>query len=249
MHALEKKISVVTGGTRGIGLATVKKFLAEGARVVLWGSRQSSAQEAVKLLKYENPVAAVEGDAPDLSDPMAVADALESVRRRHGRLDILVNNAGASSREPLQSCEPQAFDRLMALNVNAVFYCSKAAARLMMEQGEGVILNTSSMAGLYGQPAGCGYPASKWAVNGLTKSLARELGKYGIRVNAVAPGIIRTGMVEGLPAKMLERITGTIPLGRMGSPEDVAEAFAFLAGDGAAYITGAVLSVDGGAIL
>ena len=227
MHTLENKIAVVTGGTRGIGFATVKKA----------------------LLKHENPVAAVEGDAPDLRDPAAVDAALEAVRQRHGRLDILVNNAGISSREPLQSYEPQAFDRLMALNVNAVFYCSRAAARRMMDQGAGVILNTSSMVSLYGQPAGCGYPASKWAVNGLTKSLARELGKYGIRVNAVAPGVIRTDMVESLPAKMLERITGTIPLGRMGSPEDVAEAFAFLAGDGAAYITGTVLSVDGGAIL
>ncbi len=133
----------------------------------------------------------------------------------------------------------------MTLNVNAVFNCSKAAAELMREQRSGVILNTSSMVSLYGQPAGCGYPASKFAVNGLTKSLARELAPLGIRVNAVAPGVTRTDMVAALPEDMVSRLVSTIPLGRVGEPEEVADAFLFLASDMASYITGVVLSVDG----
>ena len=129
--------------------------------------------------------------------------------------------------------------------VTAVFNCAQAAARIMKEQGGGVILNTSSMVSIYGQSAGCGYPASKFAVNGLTKSLARELGRDNIRVNAVAPGVIRTDMVAALPPEMVERISQTIPLGRVGEPEDIANAFLFLASDLASYVTGAVLSVDG----
>lgn len=136
----------------------------------------------------------------------------------------------------------------MDLNVTAVFQCSKAAAGIMKSQGGGVILNTSSMVSLYGQPAGVGYPASKFAVNGMTKSLARELGRDNIRVNAVAPGVTRTDMVAALPEEMVERISATIPLGRMGEPQDVANAFLFLASDLASYVTGAILSVDGAAM-
>ena len=163
-------------------------------------------------------------------------------------LDILVNNAGISQRDSLYNYDPADFEKIINLNVNAVFRCTQSAAKIMKEQGGGVILNTSSMVSLYGQPAGCGYPASKFAVNGLTKSLARELGKDNIRVNAVAPGVIRTDMVAALPEEMVQRIASTIPLGRMGEPEDIANAFLFLASDMASYITGAVLSVDGATI-
>jgi 3-oxoacyl-[acyl-carrier protein] reductase/7-alpha-hydroxysteroid dehydrogenase len=133
----------------------------------------------------------------------------------------------------------------MDLNVTAVFICSQAAARIMKEQGGGVILNTSSMVSLYGQARGVGYPASKFAVNGLTRSLARELGRDGIRVNAVAPGVINTDMMAGVPEAMLAPIVASIPLGRIGEPEEIASAFLFLASDMASYVTGAVLSVDG----
>ena len=162
-------------------------------------------------------------------------------------MDILVNNAGISAREPLADYKPEAFKAIMDLNVTAVFNGCKAVEPIMRAAGHGCIVNTSSMVSLYGQPSGVGYPASKFAVNGLTKSLARELGPAGIRVNAVAPGVTKTDMVANLPEEVIKPIIATIPLGRMGEPEDVANAFVFLASDMSSYVTGAVLPVDGAA--
>ena len=162
-------------------------------------------------------------------------------------MDILVNNAGISAREPLYNYDPEVFKKIMDLNVTAVFNGCRAAALLMKAQGGGAIVNTSSMVSLYGQPSGVGYPASKFAVNGLTKSLARELGRDNIRVNAVAPGVTRTDMVANLPEDMVKRVCAPIPLGRMGEPQEVANAFLFLASDLASYVTGEILSVDGAA--
>ena len=245
---LKGKVAIVTGGTRGIGLATVEKFLENHAAVALAGSRQETANKAVAQLRERYPDAQIMGIAPDLSDTAAVEAAFQQVKEAFGHLDILVNNAGISQRDSLYNYDPADFEKIINLNVNAVFRCTQSAAKIMKEQGGGVILNTSSMVSLYGQPAGCGYPASKFAVNGLTKSLARELGKDNTRVNAVAPGVIRTDMVAALPEEMVQRIASTIPLGRMGEPEDIANAFLFLASDMASYITGAVLSVDGATI-
>ena len=245
MKMLEGKVAVVTGGTRGIGLAIVKAFLEEGAKVALFGSRQETVDKALVELKAENAEAPVMGLAPDLSDYNAVENAMQAVKAEFGRIDILANNAGVSAREPIYNYEPAAFDKVINLNVNSVFYCTKAVAPIMKEQGGGSIVNTSSMVSLYGQAAGCSYPASKFAVNGLTKSLARELGKDNIRVNAVLPGVTRTDMVAALPPEMVARVSATIPLGRVGEPEEVANAFVFLASDKASYITGAILSVDG----
>lgn len=244
---LQGKIALVTGGTRGIGYAIVKKFLEHGATVILCGSREETAKRAEQQLKAENADWHVEGIWPDLTDPAQLQAACSDIQVRHGRLDILVNNAGISARDSLFDYRPEDFAAIMELNVNSIFYASQAAARIMKEQGGGVILNTSSMVSLYGQSAGAGYPASKFAVNGLTRSLARELGPYGIRVNAVAPGVTRTDMVSALPEDMVRRIIAPIPLGRMGEPEEVADAFVFLASSMANYITGAVLSVDGAA--
>ena len=157
----------------------------------------------------------------------------------------MVNNAGISARDSLYNYTEEAFDKIIDLNIKAVFNCSKVGASYMKQQGGGVILNTSSMVSIYGQAAGCGYPTSKFAVNGLTKSLARELGRDHIRVNAVAPGVIHTDMVDSLPEEMIKPIIASIPIGRMGEPEDIANAFLFLASDMASFITGAVLSVDG----
>lgn len=242
---LEGKTAIVTGGTRGIGFSVVQRFLEAGAKVALFGSRQETVDKALDKIKAENPGANVMGLYPSLGDYAEVEKAIQSVKETFGRVDILVNNAGISARESLYEYKPEDFDKIMTLNVNAVFNCTKAAAVIMKAQGGGSVINTSSMVSIYGQPAGCGYPASKFAVNGLTKSLARELGKDQIRVNAVAPGVTRTDMVAALPDEMVQRISSTIPLGRVGEPEEVANAVLFLASDLASYVTGEILSVDG----
>lgn len=242
---LKGKVAVVTGGTRGIGFATVKVFLKNGAKVALFGSRMETVNKALEELKSEFSESDVFGLAPDLSDYSALDAALADVKAKFGRLDILVNNAGISARESLYDYKPEDFEKIMDLNVRAVFHCCKAAASLMKPQGGGSIINMSSMVSIYGQPAGCGYPASKFAVNGLTKSLARELGRDQIRVNAVAPGVTRTDMVAALPKELVERISAGIPLGRIGEPEEVANVCLFLASDLASYVTGSIVSVDG----
>lgn len=249
MELLKGKTAVVTGGTRGIGLAIVKKFLANGAKVALLGSRQETVDKALAGLKEEISNYPVIGLCPALSNPEQVHEAFQKVKEAFGSLDILVNNAGVSARDSIYQYKPEDFAKVMDLNVNSVFVCSREAAGIMKEQGGGVILNTSSMVSIYGQPAGCAYPASKFAVNGMTKSLAREMGRDNIRVNAVAPGVTRTDMVAALPEEMVKRITAPIPLGRMGEPEEVADAFLFLASDMASYITGVTLSVDGAAMV
>lgn len=245
---LQGKTAVVTGGTRGIGYKVAETYLKNGAKVAILGSRQETVEKALEKLREEDPSWEAAGYWPDLSDYEEVAQTFLQIRERFGSLDILVNNAGISARESIFEYAPQDFKKIMDLNVTAVFQCSKAAAGIMKSQGGGVILNTSSMVSLYGQPAGVGYPASKFAVNGMTKSLARELGRDNIRVNAVAPGVTRTDMVAALPEEMVERISASIPLGRMGEPQDVANAFLFLASDLASYVTGAILSVDGAAM-
>lgn len=245
MSMLEGKVAIITGGTRGIGFAIVKKYLENGAKVALCGSRQETADEAVAKLKGENPAYEVMGIAPNLSDPASIAEAFALVKETWGSIDILGNNAGVSARESIYDYDPAAFVKTMELNVNSVFFCSQAAARIMKEQGGGVIINTSSMVSIYAQPSGCAYPASKFAVNGLTKALGRELAPDNIRVNAVAPGITRTDMVAALPEEMIKPLIATIPLGRMGEAEDIANAYLYLASDMASYVTGEILSVDG----
>jgi 3-oxoacyl-[acyl-carrier protein] reductase/7-alpha-hydroxysteroid dehydrogenase len=244
-NLLEGKVAIVTGGTRGIGYAIVKKYLENGAKVVLFGSRQETVDKALASLKEENPAWEVEGRCPKLTDAAEMAAVIQEVADKFGRLDILVNNAGISQNTKLYDYQPEDFEKIMDLNVSALFYAIQPAAKIMKAQGGGVILNTSSMVSISGQPAGVGYPTSKFAVNGLTLSLARELGPDQIRVNAVAPGVTRTDMVAALPADMLARVSAPIPLRRIGEPEDIANAFLFLASDMASYVTGEVLSVDG----
>lgn len=246
MKLLEEKVAVVTGGTRGIGFGIVEKFLEQGAKVALFGSRQETVDAALEKIKAQNADAPVLGLHPALSDPDEVAAALKTVVDTFGSLDILANNAGTDSRTKLVDYTLDEFQKVMRLNVEATFVCSQAAARIMIEQGTGgSIINTSSMVSIYGQPAGCAYPTSKFAVNGLTKSLARELAPHKIRVNAVAPGVIHTDMVDALPKEVIEPLIKTIPLGRMGEPEDIGNAFVFLASDMASYVSGDILSVDG----
>ncbi len=240
------KTAIVTGGTRGIGFSIVKKYLENGANVAIAGSRQETVEKALaQLPEYEGRII---GIWPDLCDSKAVAEAFLAVKEKFGAVDILANNAGISSRTSIYDYTVDEFSKILDINLKAVFICSQAAARIMKEQGGGVIINTSSMVSKYGQPSGCGYPATKFAVNGLTVSLARELAKDKIRVNAVAPGVTKTDMVAALPKEMVDRISAGIPLGRPGEPEDIANAYLYLASDLGSYVTGAILRVDGAAI-
>lgn len=244
---LNDKVAVVTGGSRGIGFATVKKFLENGAKVVLFASKKESVDTAIDALKTIDPNYEVSGLYPNLSNLEEVTKAFQMISEKYGSIDILVNNAGMSDDTSIYNYTEEQFEKVMNLNVKAVFNCSRAVVPIMKENGGGVILNTSSMVSIYGQSTGCAYPTSKFAVNGITKSLARELGRDHIRVNAVAPGVIYTDMVKNLPEKYIGPLLQSIPLGRMGEAEDVANAFLFLASDMASYITGAILSVDGAA--
>ena len=242
---LQNQVAIVTGGSRGIGFATVEKFIQEGAAVVLTASRPETAQKAVEQLKQKYPHATIRGISPELTSLESVQAAFREVEKEFGRIDILVNNAGVSESTPLVNYTEDIFDKVMDLNVKGVFNATRAAAEIMTAQGSGVILNTSSMVSLTGQPSGFAYPTSKFAVNGMTVSLARELGPKGIRVNAVAPGITETDMMKAVPKEVIDPMIQRIPLRRLGQPEDIANAFAFLASEDASYITGVVLSVDG----
>ena len=183
--------------------------------------------------------------SPNLASLEEVTQAFNDVAAKYGSLDILVNNAGVSESTPFESYTQEKFDKVMDLNVKGVFNATRAAVDHMIPQHSGVILSTSSMVSIYGQPSGMAYPTSKFAVNGLTLSLARELGPKGIRVNAVAPGITETDMMKAVPKEVIEPMIQQIPLRRLGQPEDIANAFVFLASEDASYITGVVLSVDG----
>ena len=241
---LKGKVAVITGGTRGIGFATAKKFLENEAKVVLLGSKQETVEKAIKELKQINSSYEVIGFYPNLSSKEEINEVFKKVKEIYGCIDILINNAGISSKTKIEDYSEEEYDKITNLNIKSVFNCSKQIIPYLKET-KGVILNTSSMVSIYGQPSGVMYPTTKFAVNGITKSLARELAPQGIRVNAVAPGIINTDMVAKLPKEMIEPLIKTIPFGRIGEPEDIANAFLFLSSNLSSYITGVVLSVDG----
>lgn len=242
---LEHKVAIITGGTRGIGLETVRVFKEHKAEVILFGSKKETVKGAIAKLKQEG--LEVEGYYPNLNDFDEIQQVLKEIDHKYGHIDILVNNAGISAHKKIEDTSSQEFEHIIDINVNAMFRMTKAVIPYMKKHHDGVILNTSSMVSIYGQPSGVGYPTSKFAVNGLTKSLARELASIPIRVNAVAPGIINTDMIASLPKEIIDPLIESIPLGRIGEARDVANAFLFLASDMASYITGAILSVDGAA--
>ena len=242
---LEDKVVVITGGTRGIGLETVKVFNEQGAKVILFGSREETVLKAIEGLKKENIM--VKGYYPDLLKYDEVLNVIKEIIKEYGKIDVLINNAGIAANKKIGETTVTDFTNIMDINVTGMFNTIKAVVPFMQEAHQGVILNTSSMVSIYGQPSGVGYPTSKFAVNGLTKSLARELAPDNIRVNAVAPGIIKTDMLSNLPKEQIAPLLKTIPLGRIGMPRDIANAFLFLASDMASYITGVILSVDGAA--
>ena len=242
---LQNKVAIITGGSRGIGFETARTFLREGAAVILCGSREETAQKAVEELRSEFPQARVEGIWPDLTNFSEVKDTFNRVHQKYGHIDILVNNAGVSESTPFEKYTEELFDKVMDLNVKGLFNCTRVVTDVMIAQGSGVILNTSSMVSIYAQPSGMAYPTSKFAVNGMTRSLARELGPKGIRVNAVAPGITETDMMKAVPKEVIAPLVARIPLGRLGQPQDIANALLFLASDEASYISGVILQVDG----
>jgi 3-oxoacyl-[acyl-carrier protein] reductase len=242
---LKGKVVIVTGGASGIGLATARRFAEEGCRVASWDVKDDEAQEGGIFQKV------------DVTRSASVEGAVEEVAARLGAVYVLVNNAGILRDGQLVKYKDGAlagimsdeqFDAVISVNLKGVFTCTRAVVPRMIQGGGGVILNASSVVGLYGNFGQTNYVATKAGVIGMTKVWARELGKYRIRVNAVAPGFIATEMVKQMPEKIQLTMVGRTPLGRMGQPEDVANAYAWLASDQASFITGTVLSVDGGVV-
>ena len=242
MGLLKNKIAVITGGGRGIGKATAQLFTNEGATVVIAEFDEVSGQSTANEL-------GAHFIKTDVSNEESVNALFNFVSSEFGQLDILVNNAGILADSTLKKLDPDSFDAVINVNLRGVYLCGRAAADIMIEQGSGVVLNASSVIAHQGNFGQTNYVASKAGVIGITKVWARELGKNGIRVNAVAPGFIQTNMTAGMPEKVVDMMGEKVPLKRWGQPEDVANAYAFLASDEASYITGAVLNVDGGVVV
>ncbi|MGE0712451.1 MAG: glucose 1-dehydrogenase [Planctomycetota bacterium] len=248
MRGLAGKVVVVTGGGGGIGRATAMRFAAEGARVVVAERDEDTGVASARAIE------AAGGEAMfarlDITDREAVRACFAAARERWGRLDVLVNNAGILADSTLKKISDAQFDAVISVNLRGTFVATQEFAEVLLAQGQGgAILNAASVVALYGNFGQTNYVASKAGVIGMTKVWARELGKAGIRVNAVAPGFIRTAMTETIPEPVMAELAARVPLKRVGDPEDIAAAYCFLASDDARYITGAVLSVDGGVVV
>ena len=247
MKRLEGKVCLITGAGQGIGEATALKFAREGAVVIACDLKQEQV-EAVALA-CQAAGAQAEGHVMDVTNRVQIDAVVAQVIETHGRIDVLVNNAGITQDARLQKMTLEQFDRVIDVNLRGVFHCAQAVAGHMTEQGSGVILNASSVVGLYGNFGQTNYAAAKFGVIGFTKTWARELSPKGVRVNAVAPGFIKTPMIATVPDKVLDELAQKVPLKRLGQAEEIANAYAFLASDEASYITGAVIEVDGGLTL
>ncbi|HEX9668454.1 MAG TPA: 3-oxoacyl-ACP reductase FabG [Thermoanaerobaculia bacterium] len=252
---LQGKTVVVTGGGAGIGRATASRFAREGCRVAIWDVQEPTARALVTEL--EGAGAEVSFDRVDVADSAAVEEAMAAVVERFGGVDVLVNNAGIvrdaqlvkwRDGEVVSTMSDETFDQVVAVNLRGVFVCTRAAVPHMIRRGGGVILNASSVVGLYGNFGQTNYSATKAGVINMTRTWARELGRFGIRVNVVAPGFIATDIVKAMPEKVLAAMVQHTPMGRMGRPDDIAEAYVWLASDAASFVHGAVLSVDGGLV-
>ncbi len=250
---LKGKVTLITGGAAGIGKATAQRFVEAGATVVICDVNQEAGEATVRELGPN-----VHFYKVDVTDRQAVQAWVDDVVDKYGRVDVLVNNAGILRDNQLVKVKdgklvkqmPEAdFDLVIAVNLKGVFNCTQAIAPYMIEQGSGVILNASSVVGLDGNFGQTNYVATKAGVIGMTKVWARELGRYNIRVNVVAPGFIATEILSSMPEKIIERMKARIPLGRMGQPRDVADAYLFLASDEASFVSGAVLRVDGAIVV
>ncbi len=244
---LENKIAIVTGGAKGIGKATVIKFVKEGAIVDLWDLDEKSGNELVKELEqigYKTSFQRV-----DVSKIDQVENAVKNVIDQYSKVDVLVNNAGITMDASLKKMTPDQWQKVIDVNLTGVFNCTKIVSQFMLEKQTGVILNATSVVGIYGNFGQTNYVATKSGVIGMTKVWARELGRKGITVNAVAPGFIETEMVAAMPESVLAGMREKTPVGRLGKPEDIANAYAFLASSEASFINGAILSVDGGIVI
>jgi 3-oxoacyl-[acyl-carrier protein] reductase len=244
MGRLQNKVSIITGAAQGIGLATALKFAAEGAIVIICDIRQAGVDAAVAACQQQG--AQAQGFVMDVTNREQVDAVMAQVRDRFGRIDVLVNNAGITQDARLVKMTEAQFDRVIDVNLRGVFHCAQAVAETMSAQGSGVILNASSVVGIYGNFGQTNYAATKFGVIGFTKTWARELGAKGVRVNAVAPGFIQTPILASMPEDVLKGMEARVPLKRLGKPEEIANVYAFLASDEASYVNGAVIEVCGG---
>ena len=242
---LKDRVAVVTGGARGIGFAIAQRFAAEGARLALFDVEEGGLASARERLESADVVTQV----VDVTDPVRVAAAFDQIERTQGPVDVLVNNAGITRDAMLHKMTDADWDAVINVNLKGVFVCGREAAKRMRERGHGVILNTASVVGLYGNVGQTNYAASKAGVIAMTSTWAKELARKGVRVNAVAPGYTATEMMKSIPEKVLAGINEKTPMGRLAQPAEIAAAFAFLASDDASFITGHTLSVDGGLTL
>ena len=241
---LKNKVCIVTGAAQGIGLATALKFADEGATVIVCDVKAEGVDAAVAQVSARGTDCA--GFVADVTDRASFDVTIAAVKERYGRIDVLVNNAGITRDARLQKMTEQQFDEVIDVNLRGVFNATQAVLPAMLEQGAGVILNASSVVGIYGNFGQTNYAATKFGVIGFTKTWSRELGPKGIRVNAVAPGFIETPILATMPEKVLEQMREKVPLHRLGKAEEIASVYAFLASDEASYVNGAVLEVSGG---
>lgn len=241
------KVVLVTGAGRGIGQATALKFAKEGAKVVAVGTSLESLEETEQMVKDAG--AEVLCYASDVTKRDLIQEMVDDVVAKWGKIDVLINNAGITADNQLVKMPEEDFDKVIDINLKGVYNCTQIVVKEMIENGGGVVLNASSIVGIYGNFGQTNYAATKWGVIGMSKTWAKELGKKGIRVNVVAPGFIMTPMTAKMPEKVLDMMKSKSPLGRLGTEEDIANAYAFLASDEASFITGAVLSVDGGVVI
>jgi 3-oxoacyl-[acyl-carrier protein] reductase len=241
---LKGKISIITGAAQGIGLATALKFAREGATVIVCDLKSAAVDAAVTQCHALGAVA--EGHVVNVTDRAQIDAMVAAVLARHGRIDVLVNNAGITQDARLQKMTLGQFDAVIDVNLRGVFHCAQAVADTMVAQGSGVILNASSVVGLYGNFGQTNYAAAKFGVIGFTKTWSRELGPKGVRVNAVAPGFVETPILATIPDKVLDHMRQQVPLRRLGHADEIANVYAFLASDEASYVNGVVLEVSGG---
>jgi len=247
MKRLENKVAIITGGAQGIGKAAVQRFAEEGAVVIIWDVNEEKASSTIN--EFRNISDKISFQKVDVTKLESVTEAAKQIIEKHQRIDILINNAGITRDASFLKMTSEQWQQVIDVNLTGVFNCTKAVAPFMIEKLYGKIVNTSSVVGLYGNFGQTNYVATKSGIIGMTKVWARELGRKGINVNAVAPGFIATEMVSTVPEKVLDMLKERTPLGRLGEPEDIANAYLFLSSDEAKFINGAVLSVDGGLVL